>query len=223
MTARAISSHDRGCSAPLNPARTSRSSSCRPNQSQPLRLGLRGRISSGSASGHMMRIAASRCTRSARSWSSVASSASISPASSARLRIRGRIWRSWTRTPSESHVAASGESYGLSSRSNNRQRAAEDQGCGSPHCLASRISPAQRRAGGTRSSDDPTARSGNPACQPGGSREDNLGAQKARVYLAEGEFAPFPNALAFPPKLRSPRQWGGRFLERPLIVGGMAN
>ena len=75
MTALAISMHDRGCSAPLSDPRMSRGNSCRPSQSQPLRLGLRGRISSGSASGHMMRTAASRCTRSARSWSRAASRA----------------------------------------------------------------------------------------------------------------------------------------------------
>ena len=53
ITARAISKHDRGCSVPLSDPRTSRGNSCRPNQSQLLRLGLLGRISSGSASGNM--------------------------------------------------------------------------------------------------------------------------------------------------------------------------
>ena len=91
ITARTISVHDRGCSAALNASRTSRGSPCRPNQSQPLRLGFFGRIGSGSATGHMMRIAAPRCVRSARSWSSAASRAMVSPAGSARfLAMPGR-------------------------------------------------------------------------------------------------------------------------------------
>ena len=70
-----------------------------------------------------------------------------------------------------------------------RQPAAEDQGRGSQRCLASCLSPAQRRAGDAGACAGPKARPGNPARQPGGSREVNLGAPKAGVHLAQGEFA----------------------------------
>jgi hypothetical protein len=57
MTALAISTHDRDCSAARSDPRMTLGSSCRPNQSQPLPQGFLGRISSGSASGRMMRMA----------------------------------------------------------------------------------------------------------------------------------------------------------------------
>ena len=147
-------------------SRTSRGSSCRPNQSQPLRLGLRGRISSGSASGHMMRIAASRCARSARSWPS--GRQAPRPRRPARRACgSGRRWRSRTRNYIQILMFARAEArHGINvacSRSDNRYLAAEDQGCGNQGCLAWRLSSARCRAGGPRARANLKARSENRA------------------------------------------------------------